>query len=72
LDKAKIMFAEIGVEPNVEFVDLQATLRGKYQYFTCANMDKLRAAGFAQPLTSLEDGLRLYVRDYLETSDAYR
>jgi len=72
LDKAKIMFAELGVEPNVEFVDIPATLRGKYQYFTCANMDKLRATGFAQPLTSLEDGLRMYIRDYLETSDAYR
>lgn len=72
LDKAKVMFAELGVEPNVEFVDLPATLRGKYQYFTCANVDKLRAAHFEQPLTSLEDGLRMYIRDYLETSDAYR
>lgn len=42
------MFAELGVEPNVEFVDLPVSLRGKYEYYTLANMDKLRAAGFAQ------------------------
>ena len=71
LDKAKIMFAEMGVEPNVEFIDPPANLRGKYQYYTCASMEKLRAAGFARPATSLEDGLRLYVRDFLETADAY-
>lgn len=72
LDIATIMFAELGVEPNVEFLDLPANLRGKYQYYTLANMDKLRATHFTQTLTSLEDGVRLYVRNYLETADAYR
>jgi ADP-L-glycero-D-manno-heptose 6-epimerase len=72
LDIAIIMFAELGVEPNVEFLDLPADLRGKYQYYTLANMDKLRAAHFTQTFTSLDDGIRLYVRDYLETADAYR
>jgi len=72
LDKAKIVFAEMGVAPKIEFIDLPANLRGKYQYFTCANMDKLRAAGFNQDLTPLEDGLRLYVRDFLEKADPYR
>jgi ADP-L-glycero-D-manno-heptose 6-epimerase len=46
-------------------------LRGKYQYYTCANMDKARAAGFAAPPTGLEDGLRLYIRDYLEAADPH-
>ena len=71
LDKAKIIFAEMGVEPNVEFIDLPADLRGKYQYYTCAPMEKLRAAGFAHSATSLEHGLKLYVRDFLETADPY-
>jgi ADP-L-glycero-D-manno-heptose 6-epimerase len=71
LDNAKIMFKEMGVEPNVEFVDLPANLRGKYQYYTCANMDKARAAGFAVPATGLEDGLRLYIRDHLEAADPH-
>jgi ADP-L-glycero-D-manno-heptose 6-epimerase len=72
LDQAKIMFETMNVEPQVEFVDIPPNLRGKYQYFTCSIMDKLRAAGFAEPLTSLEDGIRFYVRDYLEADDAFR
>jgi ADP-L-glycero-D-manno-heptose 6-epimerase len=72
LDMAKIMFKEMGVEPNIEFVDLPIDLRGKYQYYTCANMDKPRAAGLAAPPTSLEDGLGLYVRDYLDAADPHR
>ena len=72
LDQAKIMFEEMDVEPNVEFVDLPANLRGKYQYYTCADMGKIRASGFPGTLTSLEDGLRRYVREYLDAGDAYR
>jgi ADP-L-glycero-D-manno-heptose 6-epimerase len=71
LEQAKIMFAEMGVAPKVEFIDLPAALRDKYQYYTCGSIDKLRSAGYTPPSTALEDGLRLYVRDYLETSDAY-
>ena len=71
LDKAKIVFNEIGVEPSIEFVDLPANLRGKYQYYTCADMRKVRAAGFAGPSTTLEDGLRRYVHDYLEAEDSF-
>jgi ADP-L-glycero-D-manno-heptose 6-epimerase len=71
LDKAKIIFEQMGAEPDVEFVDLPAHLLGKYQYYTCANLDKLRAAGFRASMTSLEDGLKIYVRDYLETVDPY-
>ena len=71
LEKAKIIFHEIGVEPNFEFVELPANLKGKYQYYTCANMDKLRVAGFSKPLTSLEDGLRIYIHDYLESADVF-
>ncbi len=71
LDKARIVFREMGIEPRIEFIDLPVDLRGKYQYYTCASTDKLRAAGFAKPLTSLEDGLRLYVRGYLEAEDRF-
>jgi ADP-L-glycero-D-manno-heptose 6-epimerase len=71
LDKAKIMFKEMGVEPNIDFLDMPLNLKGKYQYYTCANMNKIRAAGFSTALTNLEQGLRLYVHDYLETADAF-
>jgi ADP-L-glycero-D-manno-heptose 6-epimerase len=72
LEKAKIMFAEMGVAPDVEFIDLPAALRGKYQYYTCGSIEKLRSAGYATPSTRLEDGLRLYVRNHLETADRYQ
>lgn len=70
-DKARIMFRELGVEPKIDFIDLPANLAGKYQYYTCASLDKLRAAGYRRPMTSLEDGLAAYVRRYLETPDAF-
>jgi ADP-L-glycero-D-manno-heptose 6-epimerase len=71
LDKAMIVFTEMGVEPSIEFVDLPANLRGKYQYNTCADMRKIRAAGFTGASTALEDGLRRYIHDYLEAVDNF-
>jgi len=71
LDQAKIVFNEMGVEPSIEFVDLPANLRGKYQYYTLADMRKIRAAGFAGASTTLEGGLRRYVHDYLEAEDNF-
>jgi ADP-L-glycero-D-manno-heptose 6-epimerase len=71
LEKAKIIFKEMGVEPDIEFIELPANLKGKYQYYTCANMNKLRLAGFSWPFTNLEDGLRIYIRDYLEAADPF-
>ena len=72
LEKANIMFAEMGVAPDVEFIDLPAELSGKYQYYTCGSIDKLRQAGYTPPSTCLEDGLKLYINKYLETADAYQ
>jgi ADP-L-glycero-D-manno-heptose 6-epimerase len=72
VDNAKIIFREMGLEPRIEFIDLPPNLRGKYQYYTRAQMEKVRSAGFTRPLPGLEDGLRLYLRDYLETTDRFR
>ena len=41
-------------------------LKGKYQYFTCAQMDKLRTAGYDRPVTVLEDAVADYVRNHLD------
>lgn len=72
LDKAKIVFSALGLEENVEFIDLPENLKGKYQYYTCATLDKLAAAGYNRPTTSLEDGLTQYIKDYLATDDRFR
>lgn len=47
-------------------------LRGKYQYFTEANMTRLREAGYDKPFTALEDGVTDYVQGYLHAADRYR
>ncbi len=72
LDLATILFGELRVEPKVEYIELPDNLQDKYQYYTCAKMEKLRAAGFAEPTTTLEEGVRRYVRDFLETDDPFR
>ena len=50
---------------------MPAALRGQYQSFTEAPMDRLRAAGYAGQFTPLEEGVRRYVQDYLATADRY-
>ncbi len=70
-DLAAAVFAAMGREPRIDYVDMPAALRGKYQYFTEARMDRLRAAGYAAPMTSLEDAVRDYVTGYLATDDPY-
>jgi ADP-L-glycero-D-manno-heptose 6-epimerase len=47
-------------------------IRDKYQYFTEAKMDRLRAAGYAKPMTALEEGIGDYVGSYLSQPDPYR
>jgi ADP-L-glycero-D-manno-heptose 6-epimerase len=61
------IFLALGREPNIEYVDMPAQLKGKYQYFTQAEMAKLRAAGCDVAITPLEDAVRDYVRNYLMT-----
>jgi len=56
---------------EVEFFDMPPALRDRYQYFTEAKMERLRAAGYTKPFTSLEEGVRDYVAGYLE-KDEYR
>jgi ADP-L-glycero-D-manno-heptose 6-epimerase len=52
-------------EPKIDFIDMPEPLRPKYQYFTCADVSKLRAAGFTQPFTPLADAVSDYVKNYL-------
>ena len=72
LDLADALFAACGRTRYVEFIDMPPELIEKYQYFTEARMQRLRAAGYQQPFTSLEQGVADYVQRYLATADPYR
>jgi ADP-L-glycero-D-manno-heptose 6-epimerase len=51
----------MGREPKIDFVPMPESLRGKYQYYTRAEIAKLRAAGYSAPVRSLEAGIADYV-----------
>ncbi len=70
-DLAKAVYVAVGTEPKITFRDMPIELRGKYQYFTQSDMSKLRAAGYTTPFTSLEEGIRIYVQDFLMKEDPY-
>lgn len=72
LDLVHAMFAGLAREPEIEFIDMPADLRGKYQYFTEAPLARLREAGFDGQMTSLEEGVGRYVRDFLMRPDPHR
>ncbi len=65
LDLANSTFAAMNLQPDIEFIDTPEDIRDKYQYFTEADMAKLRNAGYQEAFTSLEDGVRDYVTNYL-------
>jgi ADP-L-glycero-D-manno-heptose 6-epimerase len=70
-DLAANTFTAQGLPPNIEFIDMPLDIRDKYQYFTEANMSKLYAAGYDKPFTSLEDGVKDYVANYLVPAKGY-
>jgi ADP-L-glycero-D-manno-heptose 6-epimerase len=72
LDLARAVFAAVGKEPAIEFVEMPERLRAHYQYFTEAKLDRLRAAGCPYQPTPLEEGVRRYVQDSLLQADPYR
>ena len=65
LDLAKNTFYSMDLEPNISFIDTPEDIRDTYQYFTEANMDKLKSIGYKAPFYSLEDGIKDYVQQYL-------
>ncbi|MBL7894482.1 MAG: ADP-glyceromanno-heptose 6-epimerase [Bacteroidia bacterium] len=71
LDLAKATFKALDKEPNIEFIDTPIDIRDKYQYFTEANMNKLVAQGYNKPFTSLEEGVKDYVQNYLSKKSYY-
>jgi len=72
LDLVRAMFAGLGQDERIEFIDMPDDLKGKYQYFTEAPLTRLREAGYDAPTIGLEEGVGSYVRDFLMQADPHR
>ncbi len=70
VDLVRPVFEAMGMEPQIEFIDMPEALRGRYQYYTEAKVEKLRAAGYTQAFTRLEEGVGEYVREFLLARDS--
>ena len=66
------VYTSLKLEPNIEFIDPPPSIEKHYQYFTEASLNKLRAAGFSKNFTSLEEGVKKYVTNFLNTNDPYK
>ena len=64
-DLVTAIFNTLGKEPVIEFIDTPEDIRDKYQYFTEADMNKIRDAGYTEKFYSLEDGVGAYVKNFL-------
>ena len=71
LDLVNATFKAMNIVPDISFVDTPIDIRDKYQYFTQANIDKLRSIGFSQEFSSLEKGIEDYVKGYLAKGKYY-
>lgn len=71
VDLVNATFKSMRAESNITFVDMPDDIRDKYQYFTKANMQKLRSSGYTEPFFSLEEGAADYVANYLLTGKYY-
>jgi ADP-L-glycero-D-manno-heptose 6-epimerase len=65
-------YAALGSKPNIEYVDMPEQIRGSYQYFTEAEVDRLHRAGYNGGFTALEDAVAAYVKGYLNQPDRFR
>ena len=65
VDLVKAIFKSMETEPNIEFIEMPEELKGKYQYFTEAKINKIKKAGYKNKITSLEESVDDYVKEYL-------
>ncbi len=71
LDLVNNTFTALNKEPNISFIPTPEDIRDKYQYFTEANMNKLKSIGYDKPFTSLEEGVEDYVKNYLKDKNYF-
>ncbi|MFT3845088.1 MAG: ADP-glyceromanno-heptose 6-epimerase [Lacibacter sp.] len=70
-DLVAATFSALNLETKIEFIDMPEDIRDKYQYFTEADMNKLKAAGYTEEFYSLENGVGDYVKNYLDEQKYY-
>ncbi|MBE6399414.1 MAG: ADP-glyceromanno-heptose 6-epimerase [Lentisphaerae bacterium] len=58
-------FAALDKPVNISYIEMPESLRDRYQYYTCAKIDKLRALGYDAPVTPLADAVADYLQNYL-------
>jgi ADP-L-glycero-D-manno-heptose 6-epimerase len=71
-DLITALFGALGSAPKIEYVDMPENIRGQYQYFTQAHVESLLHAGYNAGFTSLEESVRRYATQFLDTADRYR
>lgn len=70
-DLAKSVFKALNIKEQIEYIDTPEDIRDNYQYYTEADMSKLKAAGYSEPFISLEDGVMDYVNKFLKEKEYY-
>lgn len=68
---AESIARSMGIEPRIEYVDMPDSVRNQYQYFTQADLTKLRSAGYDKPFLTVPEGVEKYVNGFLATDDIY-
>ena len=68
LTLTRAIFSALNLPPKIDFIEMPEALKGKYQYYTKADITKLRNAGYRRAMTPIEDAISDYVQNYLATN----
>jgi len=71
-DLVRAAIIACGDQPKLEFINMPENIRNAYQYYTCADMQRLRGLGYNRDFTSLEDGVTKYVQEFLLSADKFK
>ncbi len=64
-DLASAVFLAMNKKVDINYIDMPESIRDQYQYHTCASMEKIRSVGYVESISSLEDGISDYVKNFL-------